>query len=372
MPNDTTVFVGLDVHKDSITVACVGSHSTDPVFEVGRIGTQQYAIDRLIKKLSGRGPLRFVYEAGPCGFWLERYLHGKGYDCLVAAPSLIPKRPGERVKTDRRDARNLALSLRAGTLTAVHVPTPEQEAFRDVVRAWQQSKRDISAAKQRLKSFLLRNDIRYTGRATWNAAHRRWLSELVLRSASQQIVFQELVDAIAERERRRERLERELESLAPSWTGYLLAQALLAFRGIQKTVAYTLVAETGDFARFAHPSRFMAWLGLVPGEHSSGPSRRQGAITRCGNRWARTLLVEAAWAYRYHPKVSAIIERRAQNIDPQIRNLAWKAQLRLTQKFRRMTARGKHSNVVVTAIARELAGFIWDAARFVEQPASKA
>lgn len=256
-----------------------------------------------------------------------------------------------------------------GHLTAIHIPTPAQEAFRDVVRAWQQSKRDITAARQRLKSFLLRNDIRYTGRASWNAAHRRWLSELVLPSDPQQIVFQELVDAINERERRRDRLEGELERLAPEWDGYPLAQALQAFRGIQKTVAYTVVAEAGDLSRFAHPRHFMAWLGLVPGEHSSGPTRRQGPITRCGNRWARTLLVEAAWAYRYTPKVSAIIERRAQQIDPQIRDLAWKAQLRLTARYRRLAARGKHHNVVVTAIARELGAFIWAAARIVK-PAS--
>src|SRR5690606_10336780 len=248
---------------------------------------------------------------------------GQGEDCVVAAPSLIPKRPGERIKTDRRDARNLALALRAGTLTAVHIPSPEQEAFRDVVRAWQQSKRDITAAKQRLKSFLLRNDIRYTGRATWNAAHRRWLSELVLPSGPQQIVFQEVVDAINERERRRDRLKRQLDALAPTWERYPLALALLAFRGIQKTEAYNIVAEAGDLARFSHPSRFMTWLGLVPGEHSSGNTRRQGPITRCGNRWARTLLVEAAWSYRYTPKVSAIIEKRAQDIDPRIRELAW-------------------------------------------------
>lgn len=365
MENDSTVFVGLDVHKDSITAACIGSHPSEPPLDLGTIGTQQYAIDRLIKKLSGRGTLQIVYEAGPCGFWLERYLRSKGQHCLVAAPSLIPKRPGERIKTDRRDARNLALALRAGTLTAVHVPTADQEAFRDVVRAWQQSKRDITAAKQRLKAFLLRNDIRYAGRATWNAAHRRWLSELVLPSAPQQIVFQELINAIAERERRRERLERELDSLAPHWDGYPLAQALLAFRGIQKTVAYSVVAEAADLARFPHPKRFMAWLGLVPAEHSSGSTRRQGPITRCGNRWVRTLLIEAAWAYRYTPKVSGIIERRSQHIDPAIRDLAWKAQLRLTHKYRRLIARGKHKNVAVTAVARELAAFIWDAARLL-------
>jgi transposase len=372
MHNDTTVFVGLDVHKDSITAAGVGSSPGEQPYDLGTCGTQQYAIDRLIKKLSGRGPRQFVYEAGPCGFWLERYLRSKGERCLVAAPSLIPKRPGERIKTDRRDARNLALALRAGTLTAVHVPTADQEAFRDVVRAWQQSKRDITAAKQRLKSFLLRNDIRYAGRATWNAAHRRWLAELVLPSAAQQIVLQELIDAIAERQRRRDRLEQELDSLAPHWDGYPLAQALLAFRGIQKTVAYTVVAETADLARFSHPSRFMAWLGLVPGEHSSGPTRRQGPITRCGNRWVRSLLIEAAWAYRYTPKVSGIIERRAQNIDPAIRERAWKAQLRLTRKYRRLIGRGKHKNVAVTAVARELAAFIWDAARLLQRPPRNA
>jgi transposase len=368
MAHDSTVYVGLDVHKDSITAACIGADPAATPVDLGTLGTQQYAIDRLIKKLSGRGPLRFVYEAGPCGFWLQRYLHSVGQECLVAAPSLIPRRPGVHIKTDRLDARNLALALRAGTLTAIHIPTPEEEAFRDVVRAWQQSKRDITAAKQRLKAFLLRNDIRYEGRSSWSTAHRRWLSRLVLPSAVQQIVFQELVDAVLERERRRDRLEQQLDALAPSWSGYALASALLAFRGIQKTVAYTVVAETVSFARFSHPSRYMAWLGFVPSEHSSGASRHQGPITRSGNRWARTLLVEAAWAYRYSPKVSPIIERRAQHLDPQIRALAWKAQLRLSHKYRRLVARGKHANVAVTAVARELAGFLWDAARLIEQP----
>jgi len=366
MTNDTTVFVGLDVHKDSITAACVGSDPADSPVDLGTRGTQQYSIDRLIRKLSGRGPLRFVYEAGPCGFWLQRYLRSVGQECLVAAPSLIPRRPGVRIKTDRLDARNLALALRAGTLTAVHIPAPEEEAFRDVVRAWQQCKRDVTSAKQRLKAFLLRNDIRYQGRATWSAAHRRWLARLVLPSPAQQIVFQELLDAVLERERRRDRLEQQLDTLAPAWPGYPLATALLAFRGIQKTVAYTVVAETASFTRFAHPSRYMAWLGFVPSEHSSGTSRRQGPITRSGNRWARTLLVEAAWAYRYTPKVSPIIEQRAQHIDPDLRALAWKAQLRLCHKYRRLIARGKHANVAVTAVARELAGFIWDAARLVD------
>ena len=363
MDNDSTVFIGLDVHKDSIAIARVGSASSDPVIDVATIGTQQYAIDRMLAKLSGHGPLQFVYEAGPCGFWLHRYLTRKGQACVVAAPSLIPKRPGDRIKTDRRDARNLALGLRAGTLTAVHIPGPEQEAFRDVVRAWQQCKRDVAKGKQRLKAFLLRNDLRYAGKDGWSAEHRRWLARLVLSSAAQQVVFQELVDTISEREARRARFAVQLEQLAPHWPGYPIAQAFIAFRGVQQAVAYGVVAEAGDFARFSHPRRFMAWLGLVPSEHSSGGTRRLGGITKTGNRWARTLLVEAAWAYRHHPKVSAIIETRAQQIDPAIRAIAWKAQLRLTSKYRRMQARGKPHNLIVTAIARELAGFLWDAAR---------
>jgi transposase len=366
MFDDTTVFTGLDVHKDSITAACVGSSPDASVVDLGSIGTQQYAIDRLLKKLPPRDHLRLAYEAGPCGFWLQRYLTSRGYDCQVIAPSLIPKKPGERIKTDRRDARKLALGLRAGLLTSVHVPTPEQEQFRDVVRAWQQSKRDVTIARQRLKAFLLRHDIRYAGTANWSAAHRRWLSEVSLPGTAQQIVFQEHLDTISERERRRDRLERQLDALAPGWSGYPLAQTLQAFRGIQKTVAYTVVAETHDLSRFARPTYFMAWLGLVPGEHSSGATRRQGPITRCGNHWARTLLVEAAWSYRHQPKVSRIIEARAGNIDPAIRAIAWRAQIRLHHVFSKLVGRGKHRNVAATAVARELAAFIWAAARQLE------
>lgn len=364
MSKDSTVFVGLDVHKDSIAVAWVADGSDSGVVDYGSIGTQQYAIRRLVKKLSGRGAhLVFVYEAGPCGFWLHRLLTQWGYRCLVAAPSLIPKRPSDRIKTDRRDARKLAMNLKAGTLTAVHIPSPTEEAFRDVVRAWHQAKWDVTKAKQRLAHFLLRNDIRYTGKTAWTAAHRRWLSELVLPSAVQQIVFQELIMAVAERERRRDRLEAELDRLAPDWPGYTLAQVLQAFRGLQKTVAYTVVAEACDLGRFAHPRQFMGWLGLIPAEHSSGTKRRQGSITRGGNRWARTMLIEAAWAYRYAPKVSRIIQLRQENVPEPILEIAWQAQLRLHHKYRRLMARGVPKNKVVTAMARELAGFIWAASR---------
>ena len=199
-------------------------------------------------------------------------------------------------------------------------------------------------------------------------APRRWLSELVLPSAAQQIVFQELVMAVDERERRRDRLEDQLDELAPDWPGYALAQALQAFRGMQKTVAYTVVAEACDLTRFAHPRQFMAWLGLIPAEHSSGSKRRQGSITRSGNRWARTMLIEAAWAYRYRPKVSRIIQRRQEHVPAPILDIAWQAQLRLHKKYRRLIGRGVNKNKVITAMAREPAGFIWAAAR-APQPA---
>ncbi len=207
--NDTTVYAGLDVHDDTITTAWVDHEPEAPVVDFGTIGTQQYAIDRMLKKPPGRPKL--VYEAGPCGFSLYRNLTAKGLDCVMTAPSLIPKKPGVRIKTDRRDARNLALGLKNGGLILIHVPTPEQEQFRDVVRAWQQAKRDVTASRQRLKAFLLRHDIRYTGRAGWSAAHRRRLSEIVLPTTAQEIEFQEFVDTMYERERRRDRLERQLD-----------------------------------------------------------------------------------------------------------------------------------------------------------------
>lgn len=364
MSNDTTVFVGLDVHKDSIVVAFVCQDYAASVQEYGTIGTQQYAIRKMVTQLQGRGSrLVFAYEAGPCGFWLHRLLTGWGYCCVVVAPSLVPKLGGDRIKTDRRDARKLAVCLKAGTLTAVHIPTPQEEAFRDVVRAWHQAKWDVTKAKQRLQHFLLRNDIRYAGAKAWSQAHRRWLSDLVLPSPPQQIVFQELVMAVDERERRRDRLEAQLDRLAPEWPGYGLATALQAFRGIQKTVAYTVVAEVGDFSRFDRASRLMGWMGLVPGEHSSGSKRRQSAITRAGNRWARTMLIEAAWAYRHPAKVSRIIQKRQEAVPPAIVDVAWRAQLRLHAKYLRLMRRGVSKNKVVTAVARELAGFLWDASQ---------
>jgi transposase len=310
-----------------------------------------------------------VYEAGPCGYSVYRYLTGKGHRCMVCAPSLIARKPGDRVKTDRRDAQNLVRALRANDLSAVHVPDATDEAFRDLVRAWAGARVDLRQAKQRLKSFLLVHDTRYTGKANWGDAHRRWLSEFVFPHANSHIAFQEHLRTIEERLAQCERLEQRLREAAKEWRFYPVIQALQTLRGVQFTVAVGLVAEIGELSRFDTPPQLMSWLGLVPSEHSSGPRKRQGAITKCGNSYARRLLIEAAWAYRYTPKVSPTIQKRHEGIARPIIDRAWDAQVRLCKRFRKLTARGKPHNVVVVAIARELSGYIWDIARLAT-PAS--
>lgn len=364
MAKSTPLFVGLDVHKDSITVAhATGGCAEPPVF-VGAIGTRRADLDRLIRRLQGKGPaLRFVSEAGPSGYGLYRDLAGKGLACDVVAPSLIPRRPGDKVKTDRRDAVELARLLRSGDLTAVYVPTVEDEAVRDLCRARDAARVTLKDAKLRLKAFLLRLGLHDVGRADWNAAHQRYLAKVVCPTPAQQIVFQEGVRAVAEQVDRLQRIETELQDLAPRWGRYPVVQALQALRGVQWVVALTVVAELGDLTRFDNPRQLAAFVGLVPSEYSSGSSRRQGGITKAGNGRARRVLVEAAWAYRHPAKVSAHIQQRIDQLPKSLQDLGWKAQVRLCKRFRRLVARGKHPNVVVTAIARELIAFMWAIAR---------
>jgi transposase len=309
--------------------------------------------------------LVFVYEAGPCGYWLYRYLTNKGHVCWVVAPSLIPKKAGDRVKTDRRDAVQWARLMRSGDLTRVYVPTVEDEAIRDLTRAREDALRDLKAAKFRLKAFLLRQDIRYTGRATWGPAHLRWLAEVVCATPAQQIVFQEYVRAVNEHTERLQRLEQELQEQVASWRLQPVVAALEGLRGVQFIVAVTLVAELGDLTRFENPRQVMKYLGLIPSEYSSGERRRQGAITKAGNAHARRALVEGAWAYRYPAKVSRHLQLRLEQLPKPLQDISWKAQVRLCKRFRRLMARGKHPNQVVVAIARELAGFMWAMAKEV-------
>lgn len=370
MPKTTTLFVGLDVHKDSITVAYAGdSFASEPTL-LGAIGTRHCDIDALIRKLKSKAAnLVFVYEAGPCGYWLYRYLKRKKLACWVVAPSLIPKKSGDRVKTDKRDALNLTRHARSGDLSPVYVPEIDDEAIRDLSRAREDARRDLNAARQRLKSFLLRNDIRYTGRANWSAAHLRWLAKLVLPTPAQQIVFQEYVRAVNERTEQLQRLETELLEHAKSWRLYPVVEALQALRGVQFIVAVTTIAELGDLTRFDKPRQLMAYLGLTPSENSTGDRRRLGGITKCGNTHARRALIEAAKAYRYPAKVSEAIQARQQHLPKDIQDIGWSAQVRLCKRYRRLRSRSKHPNTVAAAIARELVAFMWAIARQCPAPA---
>jgi len=307
----------------------------------------------------------FAYEAGPCGYVLHRYLTGKGFACQVVAPSLIPKKPGDKIKTDRRDAVELARLLRSGDLTRVYVPTVEDEAIRDLVRARDAARLTLKNAKLRLKAFLLRLGLHYVGRADWNAAHRRYLAKVVCPTATQQIVFQESVRAVDEQVDRLARLEAELLERGPAWRLYPVVQSLQALRGVQWLVAITVVAALGDRTRVDTPPQKAAVVGRIPSEYTSGSARRQGGITKAGNGRARRALIEAAWAYRHPAKVSQHIQTRIDALPKPIQDIGWKAQVRLCKRFRRLTARGKHANIAVTAIARELIAFMWAIAKEV-------
>jgi transposase len=356
----------MDVHKDAIAVAYVAQDHGAEVMYFGTIGTRQCDLDQLIRKMQSKAKhLIFIYEAGPCGYWLYRYLTKKGYDCWVVAPSLIPKKPGDRVKTDRRDAVQLARLARSGDLTAVYVPKGEDEAIRDLTRAREDTISDLKDAKYRLQAFLLRHDIRYTGRATWGPAHLRWLSEVVCPTPAQHIVFQEYVRAVSEHSDRLQRLDQELREHVTAWRLSPVVEALQALRGVQFIAAVTLVAEMGDLTRFASPRELMKFMGLIPSEYSSGEQRRQGSITKAGNTHARRVLVEGAWAYRYPAKVSRHLQLRLENQPKVIQDISWKAQVRLCKRYRRLISRGKHANVVTVAIARELSGFLWAIAKEV-------
>jgi transposase len=283
----------------------------------------------------------------------------------VVAPSLIPQKPGDRVKTDRRDAIQLARLARSGDLTVVYVPKVEDEAMRDLTRAREDAISDCKDAKLRLKAFLLRHDIRYTGRANWGPAHLRWLSEVVCPTPAQHIVLQEYIRAVSEHSERLQRLEQELCEHVKTWRLYPVVEALQALRGVQCTVAVTLVADMGDLRRCESPRELMKFLGLMPSEHSSGEHRRQGSITKAGNTHARRVLVEGAWAYRYPATVSRHVQLRLEKQPTVIQDIRWKAQGRLCKRYRRLVSRGKHANVVTVAIARELTGFMWAIAKEV-------
>lgn len=352
-------FVGLDVHKDTIAVA---------VAETGRaaarlIGTIAHDVGKLRKvlvRLGAPGAVHVVYEAGPTGYGLQRALARVGYACEVIAPSLIPKRAGDRVKTDRRDSLRLAELSRAGELRAVWIPDPADEAIRDLTRAREDAVHSRTQARQQLKAFLLRHEVRYSaGRSAWSKAFYRWLATLNFGSAHAQTAFTEYWQAVTTADERVARLSAALLPAIEGWRFESVARALQVLRGIDVVSAIGLVAEIGDIARFAHPRQLMAYLGLVPSEHSSGEQVARGSITKTGNAHARRLLTEAAWNYRFHPRIGGRAQRRAEDLPQAIRDIGWKAQERLCGRFARLHGRGVQVNKVCVAVARELTGFVW-------------
>jgi transposase len=362
-----TLYVGLDVHKESIAVAYAREQpGTEPIY-LGPIGTLKSDVDKLVRQLHAKAPrLQFVYEAGPCGYWLYRYLKKNGQECMVVAPSLIPRRPGDRVKTDRRDAVQLARLMRSGDLNPVYVPSVGDESIRDLCRLREDMVNDLRTAKQRLKSFLLRHDVRYTGRANWSPRHLRWLAhEVSLPTPPQQIVFQEYLRSITHLGERLAYVEQELQEHVKDWRLEPIVRAYQALRGVQFHVATTVAAELGDITRFDTPRKLAAYVGLHPRERSSGDSRHQGGIAKSGNAHVRRVLVEGAWSYRHPARVSAQIQIRQESLPEEIRDIAWKAQVRLCKRYRRLIARGKHLNVTTTAIAREMLAFMWAIAQEV-------
>lgn len=364
----TITYVGLDVHKETIAVALAEGGKRQEVREYGKIANTPTALTTLVARLArGGGTLRFCYEAGPCGYGIQRQLAAAGHDCVVVAPSLIPRKPGERIKTDRRDAINLARLHRAGDLTPVWVPDHAHEAIRDLVRARQAAVRTLRQARQQLSGFLLRHGHHYN-RPAWTLMHRRWLAGLTFAHAAHYIVMEDCIAAVEAAMARRDRLEAHIEAALADWSLAPVVRALQALRGMALVGAATLIAELGDITRFDNPRQLMAYLGLVPSEHSSGSTRRQGGITKAGNGAARRMLIEAAWSYRFPARISRDQLLRQETLAKPIRDTAWKAQERLCRRYRKLSQAGKPPTVVTAAIARELSGFVWAIARQAQNP----
>lgn len=358
------MFIGMDVHKEMIAVAIAEKHGVPRYY--GEIHNTTEAIAKLVKKIVPKGVrAAFCYEAGPCGYGIYRQIKDMGYHCDVVAPSLIPKKAGDRVKTDRRDSVALVRLHRAGELTAVWVPDQTQEAMRDLTRIREDMKSMERHARQRLSGFLLRNKQVYVGKQKWTQAYFRWLEELKFESPIQQIVFQEYVDTVKQLQGRVAALEAEMRGALSGWSLGGVVEALMSLRGVNLVTAMTIVAEVGDMSRFENPRQFMAYLGLVPSEHSSGNRQKRGEITKTGNGHVRRVLVESSWSYRLPARKTAHLQRKAEKTSETVQAIAWKAQKRLCKRYWHLTFKGKLKVQACTAVARELAGFIWAIAREV-------
>jgi transposase len=365
----TAKFVGLDVHKDSIVIA-VAEAGRESARLVGSVPNEGKALSKVLDKLGPRSSVFCCYEAGPTGYGLARALKAAGWACDVIAPSLVPKRSGQRIKTDRRDALKLAQNHRSGDLVAVFIPDEKTEAIRDLERAREDAKKAERVARHQLSKFLLRHGRCYPGKTTWNEAHRAWIAKQAFAEPAQQHVLSDGLATVEAATLRCRQLTEKLRELAEDWRLAPLVKALQAMRGIEFVTAVTLAAEVGDFRRFARAGDFMGYVGLVPSEDTSGDRRRQGPITKTGNGHVRHVLVESAWHYRRMPRIGKALRERSVGLSPQVCVIAWKAQKRLHSRLHRLISRGKNPAEAATAVARELAGFVWAIAREVMPAAS--
>ena len=369
MGNHSEAFVAFDTSKLRNAVAIAEAGRTGEVRFLGEIETSEAATVKLVKKLADKyRRLTFCYEAGPTGYGLHRLIESLGHACMVVAPSLIPKKPGERVKTNRRDAMALVKLLRAGELTAVWVPDERHEAMRDLVRAREAAVDDLKSKRQQVLALLLRLGLHYTGKRTWTRAHWNWLASQKLDHREQRIAFEEMVQAVREAQARIARLDQAIRAAVPDWSLSQAVTALMALRGLDLVSATIFLAEIGDLSRFATARELMGYLGLVPSEHSTGDRIRRSGITKAGNARARRILVECAWSYRHPPRLGKEKLARVAAAPRAVQEIAWKAQARLCARYRALTRKGKRPTVVVTAIARELSGFIWAVNRAVAAP----
>jgi transposase len=363
----STLFVGFDVHKNTIAVAVAEAGRDGDIRSLGAIPNTLSDVNKLLKRLSRDGKaLDCCYEAGPCGYGLYRQVCEAGHACRVVAPSKMPQRPGDRIKTDQRDAMLLARMHRAGELDAVWVPDQAHEAMRDLIRARMTAKQQVIRMRQQLLSFLLRHGRLYTaGKRYWTQPHRRWLADQSFEHPAHQIVFQDMINTVTDAEERHTGLVKLINKIAPQWSLHPVVEALCAIRGIDIITASTIMAETGDLTRFRSPAQLMSYMGLVPGEHSSGDNIRRLSITKAGNPEVRRVLTQTAWSYRFPARVSRDALEEYNDAQKSVRHVAWKAQVRLCERYRRLTARGKRAQVVITALARELLAFIWEIGQVV-------
>ena len=369
MGHCTRAFVGIDVAKARNAIAVADGERGGEVRYIGEVDASDESMRCAVKQITAEyDEVLFCYEAGPTGYGPYRLIKSLGFDCMVVAPSLIPRKPGDHVKNNRRDAIGLAKLLRAGELTAVWVPDEGHEAMRDLVRARSTAVEKLRVSRQHVSALMLRHGRRFPRKTTWTRSYLRWLQEQQFDHPAHQIVLQEAIEAVRLDTERLARLEHNIEEFLPTWSLAPLVHALEALRGVSMIVAVTFVTEIGDLRRFDSPRQLMGYLGLVPSERSTGDTIRRGPITKAGNGRVRHMLVESAWTYRHPPRVGRVKLYKLERAPPKVREIAWNAQARLTCRYRALCARGKKPTIVCTAIARELAGFMWAVGREV-QPA---